>query len=100
MDIHIQNPHKKVGGPLLAALAAAICSLLLPNCEGSHSVRLFKSGSPSDPSNYRPISPTCTCCKVLETIIASDLLEFLHTQSNIEKSAWLPETSLYRDKSH
>ena len=31
---------QKVGGPLLAALAAAICSLLLPNCEGSHSVLL------------------------------------------------------------
>ena len=41
IDIHIQNPHKKVGDPLLAALAAAICSLLLPNCEGSHSVRLL-----------------------------------------------------------
>ena len=41
IDIRIQNPHKKVGGPLLAALAAAICSLLLPNCEGSHSVRLY-----------------------------------------------------------
>ena len=31
--IHIHNPHKIVGGPLLAALAAAMCSLLLPNCE-------------------------------------------------------------------
>ena len=32
---------KTVGGPLLAALAAAMCSLLLQNCEGSHSVRLY-----------------------------------------------------------
>ena len=40
--IYIQNPHKTVGGPLLAALAAAMCTLLLPNSEGSHSVRLFK----------------------------------------------------------
>ena len=30
-----------VGGPLLAALAAAMCSLLPPNREGSHSVRLY-----------------------------------------------------------
>ena len=41
IDIHIQNTHKTVGGPLLAALAAAMCSQLLPNCEGSHFVRLF-----------------------------------------------------------
>ena len=28
----------------------------------------FKSGSPSLPSNYRPIAlTTCTCCKILET---------------------------------
>ena len=26
IDIHIQNPHKKVGGPLLAAMAA--CNML------------------------------------------------------------------------
>ena len=29
----------------------------------------FKSGSPSLPSNYRPIALTCTCCKILESII-------------------------------
>ena len=37
----------------------------------------FKKGSPSDPSNYRPIALTCCCCKILETIIASDILKFL-----------------------
>ena len=36
-----------------------------------------KKGSPSDPANYRPISLTCTCCKVLESIIASEVLQFL-----------------------
>ena len=41
IDMHIQNPHKTVGGPLLAALAAEMCSLLLPNCEGSHSSCAF-----------------------------------------------------------
>ena len=56
MDIHIQNPHKKVGGPLLAALAAAICSLLLPNCEGSHSVRLFHYAERMTTPKYDPNS--------------------------------------------
>ncbi|MFZ2538165.1 MAG: reverse transcriptase family protein [Oscillospiraceae bacterium] len=37
----------------------------------------FKKGSPAYPSNYRPISLTCTCCKILESLIANDLLDFL-----------------------
>ena len=34
VDIHFQNT-------LLLPLSLLLCSLLLPNCEGSHSVRLF-----------------------------------------------------------
>ena len=37
----------------------------------------FKKGDPSNPSNYRPIALTCTCCRILETIISSDLIQFL-----------------------
>ena len=47
---------------------------------------IFKKGSPSDPSNYRPISLTCTCCKILETIIASDLLTFLYKHRLLSKN--------------
>ena len=45
----------------------------------------FKKGSPSDPSNYRPISLTCTCCKILERIIVSDIIDFLQTHNLISK---------------
>jgi len=31
----------------------------------------YKKGSCTDPSNYRPISLTCICCKVFEHIISS-----------------------------
>ena len=37
----------------------------------------FKKGSPSDPKNYRPIALTCSCCKILESIVASEVLTFL-----------------------
>jgi hypothetical protein len=37
----------------------------------------FKKGAPSDPRNYRPIALTCTCCKVLETIISNELMQYL-----------------------
>ena len=45
----------------------------------------FKKGSPSDPANYRPISLTCTCCKILESIITSQVLQFLQDHNLITK---------------
>ena len=46
----------------------------------------FKKGLPSDPSNYRPISLTCTCCKIMESIITSELLQYLSTHNLISKN--------------
>ena len=55
--------------------------------EWRHSIitPVFKKGSPSDPSNYRPISLTCSCCKILETLIVHDLIYFLNTHNLISK---------------
>ena len=39
---------------------------------------IFKKGSRTNPSNYRPISLTCICCKLLEHIISSAI----STQAN------------------
>lgn len=38
---------------------------------------IFKKGSVTDYCNYRPISLTCTVCKVLEHVIAKHLNDFL-----------------------
>lgn len=40
-----------------------------------------KSGSPSDPSNYRPISLTCIACKLLEHVIYSHIATHLDQNS-------------------
>ena len=45
----------------------------------------FKKGQPSLVSNYRPIALTCACCKILEKIIANDLIHFLHEHNLINK---------------
>ena len=38
---------------------------------------IFKKGSKADPANYRPISLTCVCCKLLEHIVDSQLMKFI-----------------------
>jgi hypothetical protein len=38
---------------------------------------LFKKGDKSQPANYRPISLTSVCCKLLEHIIHSNIITFL-----------------------
>ena len=40
-------------------------------------VPLFKKGSRSEPSNYRPVSLTCILCKVMEKIMQTELVKHL-----------------------
>ena len=48
----------------------------------AHMVPVFKNGDKSSPHNYRPISLTCLCCKILEHIVYSNI--FMHlNQANI-----------------
>ena len=44
---------------------------------------VYKSGDRKLASNYRPISLTCTCCKMLEHIIRTSITEHLHSQNII-----------------
>ena len=42
---------------------------------------VFKKGQRYDPANYRPVSLTCLCCKILEHIIVSSVMKHVDTQS-------------------
>ena len=46
---------------------------------------IFKKGSRSDPANYRPISLTSVCCKLLESLIRQSLTDFLDSNDAISK---------------
>ena len=47
---------------------------------GTNVCPLFKNGDKSTASNYRPISLTCILCKVLEHIVASNLVTHLDSR--------------------
>jgi hypothetical protein len=41
---------------------------------------VYKKGDTHHPANYRPISLTCISCKLLEHVMASNMME--HLESN------------------
>lgn len=44
-------------------------------------VPIYKSGNKCSPTNYRPISLTSTCCKLLEHVLFTNLVNFLQSNS-------------------
>jgi len=83
---------------LLKRLASVICEPLsfifqssfrlhiLPACWLHALVTpVFKKGLTSSPSNYRPISLTCVCCRVMERIINLELINYLFQHGLISK---------------
>ena len=42
---------------------------------------IFKKGQRYDPANYRPVSLTCFCCKILEHIIFSSVMKHVDAHS-------------------
>ena len=63
----------------LSTLFRSLIDLCSVPSEWRHSIITpkFKKGSPTDPSNYRPIALTCTCSKVLESIISIQMIQYL-----------------------
>ncbi len=44
---------------------------------------IFKKGAKSDPANYRPVSLTSVCCKLLESLIKDKLMQHLEDNNSI-----------------
>lgn len=58
-------------------------------------IPIFKKGSRLDCSNYRPVSLTCTACKVFERLIKDDMLSYLleNRLLHISQHGFLPRRS-------
>jgi len=63
--------------PLCYILYSSFKSHCLPSQWLSFCHPFSKKGTTSDPANYKPISLTCTCCRVIEHIINTHLIDYL-----------------------
>lgn len=59
---------------------------LPPEWKLAHVKPLFKKGSKKDISNYRPVSLTSICCKLLERIIKADMTKYLEENKFIVRN--------------
>ena len=89
------NPNKASGPDGLSARVLKVCSAKIAqvlDCIFNRSLiqaivpddwrqanvaPIYKKGEKYDPANYRPVSLTCICCKTLEDILVSKIMQHL-----------------------
>ena len=73
--------------PLSFVFDASFKAGVLPACWLDAIVTpVFKKGATSKPENYRPISLTCICCRIMERVINHDMLDFLRSKGIITQA--------------
>lgn len=74
----LKNLAPIIAPALTIIFQASLCQSLIPaEWKTANIVPLFKKGNRSDPSNYRPVSLTCICSKLLEHIVYSHIFSHL-----------------------
>ena len=74
----LRNCAKEISLPLTLLFRKSLVLRQLPiQWKVSRVVPIFKGGTKCSPLNYRPVSLTSTCCKVLERIIYAHIVEYL-----------------------
>jgi len=63
-----------------------VCESVPDDWKEANVVPVYKGGSRNVASNYRPISLTSQLCKVLETIVRDQVIEFMETNVLIRNS--------------
>jgi hypothetical protein len=58
----------------------------IPTYSDHHVTPIFKKGSKADPGNYRPVSLTSVCCKLLESILRDEMMDHLLANNLLNKS--------------
>lgn len=83
-SILLRNLSRALSDPLSFIFDSSFRTGVLPSCWRDAIVTpVFKKGATSIPNNYRPISLTCVCCRVMERIIDTDIKNYLQTNKLI-----------------
>jgi hypothetical protein len=84
--VFLKNCASVLATPLASLFQSSLDTGYLPDIWKMANVTpIFKKGDASQPANYRPISLTCTCCKVMESIIKTRMLAYLNEHNIITK---------------
>jgi hypothetical protein len=74
---------EELSTPLCAIFNKSLESGIIPtDWKKAEVTAIFKKGSKSEPGNYRPVSLTCIVCKVLESFIRDEIVDFF-TKNNL-----------------
>ena len=88
-----------IGGVILHIINSCITRSDIPS-DWKHSIvqPIFKSGNPSDPANFRPISLVPVIMKIVESYPPATLLLPFSQPSSVIHTARLPPPPLHRDR--
>ena len=83
----LKNLQDVLAEPLASVMNKSMISGEVPaDWKKANVTPLFKKGKRGDPGNYRPVSLTAVCCKLMEAIIKEDLVSHLERNKLIEKT--------------
>mgnify|MGYP002144886812 CR=1 FL=1 len=80
-QVFFKSCARSLAAPLSIIFSKSYSSGTIPHTWRSANVTpIYKgSGSAHSPDNYRPISLTCICSKVMELVVRDNILSFLHS---------------------
>ena len=74
----LKELHKELARPLCMLFRNSVKSGKIPNdWKFAEVTAIFKKGNKTDPGNYRPVSLTCICCKLLEQFIRDEIVKHM-----------------------
>lgn len=77
-NILLKNCAEAFSVPLSHIFDISFKDGVLPQCwKSAHVIPVYKKGCAADPNNYRPISLTSTCCKVMERVLNREIVKYL-----------------------
>ena len=74
----LQELMNEVAGPLTMIFRCSLEQGIVPeDWKVANVTPIFKKGAKSSPGNYRPVSLTSVCCKIMETVLRDKMMKHL-----------------------